>query len=81
MPGIQSLIRALGAVRERDVFLESLSAYKKNLEPADRKVIDLFIARETTARVLDRKNLMREMKFLKRTTMPIPLLRSVKTSL
>ncbi len=63
---LQSLIRALGAVRERDVFLESLSEDKKSLEPADRKVIELLIARETTARVLDRRNLMRELNNLRR---------------
>ena len=78
---IQSLIRALGAVRERDVFLESLSAYKNSLEPADRKVIDLLIARETTARVLDRKNLMREMKFLRRIKYADSFAAFVKTSL
>lgn len=78
---MQSLIRALGAVRERDVFLESLSAYRKNLEPADGKVIDLLVARETTARVLDRKNLLRELKFLKRINYADSFASFVKTSL
>ena len=64
---LQALIRSLGSVRERDVFLESLSGYKKSLEPGDCKVIDLLIARETTARVLDRRNLMRDLKFLRRS--------------
>ncbi len=78
---LQSLIRSLGAVRERDVFLESLSVYKKNLEPAYRKVIDLLIARETTARVLDRRNLMRELKLLKRTRYADSFAVFLKTSL
>jgi CHAD domain-containing protein len=78
---LQSLIRALGAVRERDVFLESLSAYKKTLESADRKVIDLLIARETTARVLDRKNLIRELNSFKRTHYADSFSSSLKTSL
>jgi CHAD domain-containing protein len=78
---LQALIRSLGAVRERDVFLESLSVYKRNLEPADSKVIDLLIARETTARVLDRKNLMRELKFLRRTKYADSFAAFVKTSL
>jgi len=78
---LQSLIRALGAVRERDVFVESLSAYKKSLEPANRKVIDLLIARETTARVLDRRNLMRELKFLRRIRYADSFAAFVKSSL
>ena len=78
---MQSLIRALGAVRERDVFLESLSEYKRNLEPADRKVIDLLIARETTARVLDRRNLLRELKFLRRINYADSFASFVKSSL
>ncbi len=78
---MQSLIRALGAVRERDVFLESLSEYKKKLEPADRKVIDLLIARETTARVLDRRNLLRELKFLRKINYADSFASFVKSSL
>ncbi len=78
---LQSLIRSLGAVREHDVFLESLSTYKKGLEPADCKVIDLLIARETTARVLDRKNLMRELKLFKRTNYADSFAAFLKTSL
>ncbi|HTR82109.1 MAG TPA: CHAD domain-containing protein [Bacteroidota bacterium] len=61
---LQSLIRSLGAVREHDVFIELLSTSRANLEPADRKVIDLLIARETTARMLHRRNLVRELKAL-----------------
>ncbi len=78
---LQSLIRSLGAVRERDVFLESLAAYKNNLDPADRKVIDLLIARETTARVLDRKKLIRELKLFKRFNYADSFTAFLKTSL
>ncbi len=59
---LQALIRSLGAVREHDVFLASLTNYKKTLEPRDHKVIDLLIAREMTARIFHRRNLLRELK-------------------
>jgi CHAD domain-containing protein len=59
---LQALIHSLGAVREHDVFLASLSGYKKTLEPRDHKVIDLLIAREMTARIFHRRNLLRELK-------------------
>ncbi|MGA7159459.1 MAG: CHAD domain-containing protein [Bacteroidota bacterium] len=78
---LQSLIRSLGAVRERDVFLESLSSYRNSLEPSDRKVIDLLIARETTARLLDRRVLLRELKLLKRTSYADSFAAFLKTSL
>lgn len=59
---LQALIRSLGAVREHDVFLASLTSYKETLEPRDHKVIDLLIAREMTARIFHRRNLLRELK-------------------
>jgi CHAD domain-containing protein len=62
---LQNLIQSLGLVREHDVFLASLTEYRKNLGAADRKVIDLLIARETTARVLHRRLLVRELKFVR----------------
>jgi len=78
---LQALIRALGAVRERDVFLESLSAYKNTLAATDRKVIDLLIARETTARLADRRALLREMKYLRRMNFADSFAAFVKSSL
>jgi CHAD domain-containing protein len=62
---LQALIQSLGSVREHDVFLASLNEYRKNLGTADRKVIDLLIARETTARALHRRRLVRELKLLR----------------
>ena len=59
---LKSLIRSLGVVREHDVFLASLREYKRTLEPRDNAVIGLLIARETTARALHRRNMMRELK-------------------
>jgi len=59
---LQAFIRSLGAVRENDVFLASLISYKKTLDQRDHKVIDLLIAREMTARVFHRRNLLRELK-------------------
>jgi len=56
-------------------FLPRLQS-KKESRPADRKVIDLLIARETTARVLHRRLLVRELKFLRTSSMQIPLPRS-----
>ena len=61
---LQSLIRALGTVREHDVFIALLSQSREALEPADRKVIDLLIAREATARALHRRALVRELRSL-----------------
>jgi CHAD domain-containing protein len=59
---LQALIRSLGAVREHDVFLASLTSYRKTLDPRDHTVIDLLIAREMTARIFNRRNLLRELK-------------------
>ena len=59
---LKSLIHSLGVVREHDVFLESLKDHKKNLQTRDCAIVDLLIARETTARALHRRNLMRELK-------------------
>jgi CHAD domain-containing protein len=78
---LQSLIRSLGLVREHDVFLASLDEYKKNLGGADRKVIDLLIARETTARIFHRRLVMRELKFLRTSKYADSFAAFVNTSL
>ncbi|HTX19727.1 MAG TPA: CHAD domain-containing protein [Bacteroidota bacterium] len=62
---LQSLIRTLGAVREHDVFLASLGEYKQTLGTEDRKVIDLLLAKETTARATHRRLLVRELNSLR----------------
>ena len=78
---LQNLIQSLGLVREHDVFLASLTEYRKNLGAADRKVIDLLIARETTARVLHRRLLVRELKFLRTSKYADSFAAFVNTSL
>lgn len=78
---LQSLIRSLGEVREHDVFLALLAEYKKNLDAGDRKVLDLLIAREATARALHRKILMRELKLLRKSKCADSFAAFAKTSL
>ncbi len=78
---LSSLIRSLGNVREHDVFLAALEEHKKNLGAADRKVVDLLIARETTARMLHRRLLVRELKVLRTSKYADSFAAFVNTSL
>jgi len=77
---LQSLIRAMGAVRENDVFLAALEECKKNLEAEDRKVIDLLIAKETTARSAHRRVLLRELNSLRKAKFADAFTAFVRTS-
>jgi CHAD domain-containing protein len=78
---LQSLIRSLGKVREHDVFLALLVEHKKDLDAGDRKMLDLLIARETTARAVHRKVLVRELKSLGKSKYADSFAAFVKTSL
>lgn len=77
---LQALIRSLGGVREHDVFIDVLAEHRKNLGPADCRVIDLLIARESTSRLLHRRILMRELKVLRRSHYPDSFAAFVQTS-
>jgi CHAD domain-containing protein len=61
---LQGVIRSLGAVRERDVFIEMLVAYRQTLDIQDGKVIDLLLAREQSLRLPLRQHLSRDLKQL-----------------
>ena len=78
---LQSLIRSLGAVREHDVFLAFLAEQRSGLDPKDRKAIDLLIARETTARAVQRRALTRELKMLRTSKYADAFAAFVKSSL
>ncbi|HAP36698.1 MAG TPA: hypothetical protein DCQ28_12440 [Bacteroidetes bacterium] len=66
----QTLVRTLGAVRESDVFLDSLISYKKTVELRDQKIIDLLIAREMSSRIVYRKKLLNELKLISNNKHP-----------
>ena len=78
---LHALIRSLGAVRERDVFLDLLSNYRKTLTPRDGRVIDLLLARQSSARLGFRKQLQRDLRTLARIRYPDSFNQFLKESL
>jgi CHAD domain-containing protein len=63
---IRMLIRALGEVRDHDVFIEKLEKYKKNLDSKDVKSLELMIAQQKTIRIQKRKVLVQTFNYLNR---------------
>ena len=63
---IRSLIRALGAVRELDVFVAKLEVYRKNVSTGEVKSIDLLIARQKSLRTKKRKEMVQTVNTLNR---------------
>ena len=63
---LQSLIRSLGAVRERDVLIELLDGKKQDLTQREGKIVDLMLARERNAKLSLRKQLLSELRGLRR---------------
>jgi CHAD domain-containing protein len=61
---IRTVIRALGDVRERDVFIDMLEKYRKTLNDKEGKVIDLLIARHRVLREKARKSMLYRLKRL-----------------
>jgi CHAD domain-containing protein len=64
---LQALVRCLGSVREQDVFIELLLKYREALGSQEGQIIDLLIAREHTSRLTERRQMMRELRQLRRT--------------
>jgi len=54
---IGNLVRALGAVRDCDVFIGVLEDHKSSIPPRDRRSIDLLIARQKTVRSREQRAL------------------------
>jgi CHAD domain-containing protein len=63
---IRTLIRSLGAVRELDVFVAKLEAYRKNMQGADMRSLDLLIARQRSLQNKKRKEMIQTIKRLNR---------------
>jgi CHAD domain-containing protein len=63
---LRSLIRSLGAVRERDVFVGLLENKRKALTQREGKIVDLLLARERNTRLSLRKELLSELRSLQR---------------
>ncbi len=63
---IRKLIRALGEVRDHDVFIEKLEKYKKNSAAKDLKAIELMIASQKAIRLQKRKDLIQTLNYLNR---------------
>jgi len=64
---LSGLIRSLGEVREREVFIEVLRSHRESLSPREARITDLLLAREQNARLISRKRLVRELHTLQRT--------------
>jgi triphosphatase len=62
---LRSLIKALGHVRERDVVIATLEAYRTGKTPADTRTVDLIRARHLARRERERRALQRELRSLK----------------
>lgn len=54
---LKSLIRALGEVRQLDVFIDLLEKYRSRLSGKEKKSIDLLIIRQNSIRAEKRKTL------------------------
>lgn len=63
---IRTLIRALGEVRNYDVFIDKLEKYKKSIDAKDIKALDLLIARQKALRAEERKMLVKTINYLNR---------------
>jgi CHAD domain-containing protein len=63
---IRTLTRALGEVRNFDVFIEKLEKYKPNLNEKDIKALELLIARQKALRTEKRKTLVKTLNYLNR---------------
>jgi CHAD domain-containing protein len=63
---LQGLIRSLGAVRERDVFIEMIVGYRETLGPQESRAVDLLLAREQTSRLTLRRQMLRNLHLLRR---------------
>ncbi len=64
---LTSLVRALGAVREQDVFIDVLRNHRITLVPREAKIVDLLLAREENARTMLRRGLVTELRSLQRS--------------
>jgi CHAD domain-containing protein len=64
---LQGIVRALGSVREQDVFLALLEDVRRATSPHERKALDLLIAREQNARKSERESLHRTLQKLRRS--------------
>ncbi len=64
---LQKLIRSLGAVREREVFIGLLENKRTTLTRREGKTFDLLLARERNNRLSLRKQLLSELRSLQRT--------------
>ncbi len=64
---IRTLIRALGEVRNYDVFIEKLEKFRAGFSAQDVKAIDLLIARQKSLRSEKRKALIKTIGYLNRT--------------
>jgi CHAD domain-containing protein len=62
---IQRLIKSLGRVREADVFLEMLQAYRSTATTEESVALDLLIGQETHDRASARKELLRDLHRLR----------------
>jgi len=67
---LRRLIQSLGAVRERDVFIDILGKKRGTIMNHEGKIIDLLLAREQNARMVLRKRLVSELRQLQRTRYP-----------
>lgn len=63
---LQLLIRSLGGVREQDVFIDLLAQYRLGLGSQEGKIFDLLIAREKAHRALTRRQMLRNLKLLRK---------------
>ncbi len=78
---LQGLIRSLGAVRERDVFIGLLEDKKRTLTQREGKVVDLLLARERNTRLSLRKRLLSELRKLQRTHYAVTFSQFLKETL
>lgn len=67
---LRNLIRSLGAVRERDVFIEMLAARRNAFAQREVKAVDLLLAREQYARLSLQKQLVSALRNVRRTHYP-----------
>jgi CHAD domain-containing protein len=63
---LRRLIRSLGAVREHDVFIELIERHRRTMTQQEGTVVDLLLARQRDARSLLRRELLSELRGLKR---------------
>lgn len=63
---LRIVIRALGEVRELDVFIEKLEKYKTKLDAKHIKAVDLLIAKQKNKRIQKRKSLVQTISRMNR---------------